>query len=77
MVRHREILRLTAMDRKTVRKYIRMDDFSPEAPEPRPKGPSKLKTTWWTAGRLVSGSPGIEDPPGEAQLALEPPPIPF
>ena len=29
-------------DRKTVRKYLQVDDFSPEAPAPRAKGPSKL-----------------------------------
>ena len=29
-------------DRKTVRKYLQMEDFSPEAPAPKAKGPSKL-----------------------------------
>lgn len=37
-----EIARMTGHDRKTVRKYLQVDDFSPEAPAPRAKGPSKL-----------------------------------
>ena len=37
-----EIARVTGHDRKTVRKYLQVDDFSPEAPAPRAKGPSKL-----------------------------------
>ena len=37
-----EIARVTGHDRKTVRKYLQMDDFSPEAPAPRPRGASKL-----------------------------------
>lgn len=37
-----EISRVTGHDRKTVRKYLQVDNFSPEAPAPRAKGPSKL-----------------------------------
>lgn len=37
-----EISRMTGHDRKTVRKYLQMEDFSPEAPTPKQKGPSKL-----------------------------------
>ena len=37
-----EIARVTGHDRKTVRKYLQMEDFSPEAPAPRPRGTSKL-----------------------------------
>jgi|GEM_PF-1120935 len=37
-----EIARMTSHDRKTVREYRQMDVFSPEAPVPRAKGPSKL-----------------------------------
>ena len=37
-----EIARMTGHDRKTVRKYLQIDDFSPKTPAPRPKGASKL-----------------------------------
>lgn len=37
-----EIARVTGHDRKTVRKYLQVEDFSPEAPAPKAKGPSKL-----------------------------------
>ncbi len=37
-----EIARVTGHDRKTARKYLQMEDFSPEAPAPKAKGPSKL-----------------------------------
>ena len=37
-----EIARMTGHDRKTVRKYLQMEGFSPEAPAPKAKGPSRL-----------------------------------